>query len=129
MTTCQALQRPNTTVTLQSPYNLLDWNVSRLTAVLVAAVREPQCPNNSWGAVSAAALIDVHTVLASALHQNPDPATLLPPIPAAAQSAIKTVDLDSVVLIGHSLGAQVAVNILAGRALQHDLLSCGNVLT
>ena len=89
---------------------------------MAAAVREPQCPNNSWGAVSATALNDVHTFLASALHQNPDLATLLPSIPAAAQSAIKSVDLDSVVLIGHSLGAQVAVNILAGRALQHHLV-------
>jgi len=67
--------------------------------------------------VSASALNDVHTFLASALHQNPNPATLLPPIPVAAQSAIKSVNLDSVVLIGHSLGGQVAVNILAGRAL------------
>ncbi len=98
---------------------MLHQNVSRLTALLVAAVREPQCPNNSWGAVSASALNDVYTFLESALHQKPDPATLLPPIPVAAQSAIKTVNLDSVVLIGHSLGAQVAVNILAGRALQH----------
>ncbi|KAL0026838.1 hypothetical protein WJX77_005686 [Trebouxia sp. C0004] len=78
-----------------------------------AAVREPQCPNNSWGAVSAAALNDVHTFLASALHQNPDPANLQPPIPAAAQSAIKSVNMDSVVLMGHSLVPQVAVNILA----------------
>ncbi len=114
----------NPTVALQNHYNVLnqDVHVSRLTALLIAAVREPQCPNNSWGAVSATALNDVHTFLVSALHQNPNPATLLPPIPVAAQSAIKSVNLDSVVLIGHSLGGQVAVNILAGRALQEYLV-------
>ncbi|KAL0052254.1 hypothetical protein WJX82_010791 [Trebouxia sp. C0006] len=96
------------------------------TQAFISPVREPQCPNNSWGAVSATALNDVHTFLASALHQNPNPATRLPPIPVAAQSAIKSVDLDSVVLLGHSLGGQVAVNILAGICDEPEEFLCGD---
>ena len=84
---------------------------------LHAGVREPQCPCNSWGAVTASALNDMYNFLSvqtrqpsAKTSQNPS----APPIPEAAQSAIKSVKLDSVVMIAHSLGAYVACLLLTG---------------
>lgn len=83
----------------------------------LAAVREPQCPGNSWGAVTAAALNDVYNFLKAHSQQAeamPRPSQSVPPISKDAHGAIKSVKLDSVVMVAHSLGAKVGCLLLSG---------------
>ena len=67
-------------------------------------MREPQCPSNSWGTVTAATLNDVYNFLAVSSQQGaaiPRPSPSMPPISEAARCAMTSLNLDSVVMIGH----------------------------
>ena len=80
----------------------------------LAAIREPQCPRNSWGAVTAAALNDVYNFLKAHSQQAEAISKAVAPISKEAHSAIKSVKLDSVVMVAHSLGAKVGCLLLSG---------------
>lgn len=78
----------------------------------VAANREPQCPNNSWSTPTASIFNDVYTFLSSNLRKTST--STFPTLPIAAIAQIESVNLEAVVMLGHSLGGSVAVDILTG---------------
>lgn len=84
-------------------------------SLLDAAVREPQCPNNSWSAPTASVFNDVHTLLYNVVHAKEfGPSSLGPHLEANARKAIQSTKLDSVVILGHSFGVQTAIAMVSG---------------
>ena len=91
----------------------VDWPYPLLHA---AALREPQCPNNSWSSPTATIFGDVHSLLAYWAGQGSLPAGFdAPSFPAAAKIAINNTNLASAVILGHSAGGRVANDIVTGE--------------
>lgn len=92
----------------------------RLTAIqiILAATREPQCSNTSYDSPTATLLRDVHNVLTHWTGQRPFASNFpTPPLSLDAQTAIKEVNVDSAVVLGHSAGGRVAVDMVTGEFL------------
>ena len=83
-----------------------------------AADREPQCPNTSYSVPSASILNDIHSFLTVSIQEPSDDAFAGISLPTgnaqSAQEAIASTNLDSVVILGHSLGGYVTVTMFSG---------------
>lgn len=85
-----------------------------------AAEREPQCSNDSFNSPTANVFGDVHSLLTQWTGQQPPSASSssAPPLPPAALDAIKNLDVHSAVVVGHSAGGRVALDMVTGGCCQ-----------
>ena len=82
-----------------------------------AVDRDPSCPTDTWAAPTASIFNDVHTVLASLVQGSA--CSILPnlheKVSNDAQTAVRSTNLEAAVLLGHSFGATVAIDIITGE--------------
>lgn len=82
-----------------------------------AVTREPQCSNTScsFNAPTASILEDTHTLMAQWTGQNTSASSFaVLALPAIAQAAIKRTNSGSAVVVGHSAGGRVALDVVTG---------------
>ena len=91
-----------------------DYFAKLCLADAAVSAREPQCSNSSISFPSASAFDDVHNCLAQWAQQTTS-APSCPPLPTAAQTAIRNLNLPSVVIFGHSVGGEVAIDLITGK--------------
>ena len=100
------------TASIQGPELLI--HVSDQTTA-VAAGREPQCSNTSFNTPTASILRDVHNLLANWTGRGTSAGSFpAPSLPATALAAINKTKVDAAVIVGHSAGGRVAIDMVTG---------------
>ena len=80
-----------------------------------AAVRASHCSNTSYSVPTASIFNDIHSLLKSSLSSPGDQSYAGTTLPSDAQTAMKTTNVDSAVLLAHSLGGLVALQMITGE--------------
>lgn len=83
----------------------------------VSAVgRESQCSNDSLSFPSASIFNDMHNCLAYWSQQEQDAKLGCPTVSVSAQQALQSLNLAAAVIFGHSLGGEIAVDMISGES-------------
>ena len=88
---------------------------------VLAVGRESQCSNDSLSFPSASIFNDMHNCLAYWSQREQDAKSGCPTVSVSAHQALQSLNLDAAVIFGHSLGGEIAVDMITGESFLPSL--------